>query len=173
MLQDWAFAQKGEGVTVHSVRGDITVLEFNEFLGRIASGRIGPDDIAVSLVMTDGVPRRVGELKLYAQVVSGQVATESLPRREPGGVLAYSPDVDTPLIPVQTIVPSAGALHTMQSPSALRYVGQAVAWLLALLGFSLFCGLRPGTPGRYPAAPVHFRPVTHPEHPPWLSHENP
>ena len=92
MLQDWAFAQKGSGIVVQTLRGERMVLEFNEFLGRIASERIGPDDYILSEVMTDGEWRRVGDLILYAQVVSGQVQTENLPRRVPGGVLTNDPE---------------------------------------------------------------------------------
>jgi len=176
MLQDWAFAQKGQGITVYSQRGDIIVLEFNEFLGRIASGHIGPDDVIVSEVMTDGAPRRVGDLKLYAQVISGQVQTENLPRRVADGVLAISSSLGAPPQPVPyTMPPSVEAATypgyrpiTSSPPVALLNIGLIVAWVFALLGFSLFCALRPGNPGTHPAAPTHFRPVTHPEHPPWL-----
>ncbi|MCW3099221.1 MAG: hypothetical protein JWL77_4839 [Chthonomonadaceae bacterium] len=166
MQQDWAFAQQGHGVTVRTARGDVFVLEFNEFLGRIASGRIGPDDVVVSQVMTDGVHRRVGDLKLYAQVVSGQVRTDDLPRRVPGGVLATGLEVGDevhssyPLHPMLTARPSVGLLNA----------GLIVGWVLALLGFSLFCAVRPGTPGTHPTAPAHYRPASHPEHPPWLPH---
>lgn len=166
MLQDWAFAKKGQGLTVVTVRGDVTVLEFNEFLGRIASGQIGPDDVVVSQVMTDGIRRRVGDLKLYVQVTSGRFQTADLPRRVPGGVLATrienAPSIQ-PLCPIPAHVnthPSVGLLNA----------GMMVAWLLALLGFSLLCAQRPGNPGTHPASPVHFRPATHPEHPPWLPH---
>jgi hypothetical protein len=167
MLQDWAFAQQGQGITVYSVRGDVTVLEFNEFLGRIASGQIGPDDVAVSQVMTDGVQRRVGDLKLYAQVVSGQVPTETLPRRVPGGVLAASPNSHTPLQATNENYPTYVQTATHSTLFSLT-AGQIVVWTLALLGFSLLCSLRPGTRGVHPLAPIHFRPVTHPEHPKWL-----
>ena len=176
MLQDWAFAQKGQGITVYSQRGDIIVLEFNEFLGRIASGHIGPDDVIISQVMTDGAPRRVGDLKLYAQVISGQVQTENLPRRVAGGVLAVSPCIGAPPQPLPYAMPSAvpptaypfPAPVNSPPPVALLNIGLIVAWIFALLGFSLFCALRPGTPGTHPTTPAHFRPVTHPEHPPWL-----
>jgi len=176
MLQDWAFAQKGQGITVHSLRGDVIVLEFNEFLGRIASGHVGPDDVIVSEVMTDGEPRRVGDLKLYAQVTSGQVQTENLPRRVAGGVLAISPSLGAPPQVVPYAMPSAVSPTTYPAytqgttapPIALLNIGLIIAWVFALLGFSLFCALRPGNPGTHPAAPTHFRPVTHPEHPPWL-----
>ena len=87
MLHDWAFAQKGQGLIVETARG-LIVLEFNEFLGRIASGQITADDVVISHVMTDGHRRRVGDLVLYSQVRSGFVRTEKLPRRVPGGVLA-------------------------------------------------------------------------------------
>lgn len=170
MLQDWALAQKGQGITVQSVRGDVIVLEFNEFLGRIASGRISPDDIATSQVMTDGLPRRVGDLKLYAQVTSGQVQTAELPRREPGGVLAFSPSVSDPLQPLQSELYSASVQATTQPPVALLNIGMILAWALALLGFSLLCSMRPGTTGTHPPTQVQYRPVTHPEHPPWLPH---
>lgn len=166
MQQDWAFAQQGHGVTVQTVRGDVIVLEFNEFLGRMASGLIGPDDVVASQVMTDGVQRRVGDLKLYAQVVSGQVRTEDLPRRVPGGVLATGLEIEDevqavyPVHPMLTASPSVG----------LWNAGLIVAWALGLLGFSLLCGVRPGTPGTHPAAPAHYRPASHPEHPPFLPH---
>ena len=166
MLQDWAFAQKGQGLTVVTVRGDVTVLEFNEFLGRIASGQIGPDDVVVSQVMTDGIRRRVGDLKLYSQVISGRFQTADLPRRVPGGVLAIGIENAPPL---QQFYPTPTGVNTYPSVSVLN-AGIVVAWLLALLGFSLLCAQRPGTPGTHPASPVHFRPATHPEHPPWLPH---
>lgn len=168
MLQDWAFAQKGYGIIVQTVRGDVTVLEFNEFLGRMASGQIGPDDVIVSQVMTDGARRRVGDLRLYTQVRSGQVQTESLPRRVPGGVLATGLDAAEELRPFQIAVDPIGATVSTHLPGALLSAGTIVAWLLALAGFSLLCSHRPGTPGAHPATPLHFRPVTHPEHPPWL-----
>jgi len=176
MLQDWAFAQKGQGITVYSQRGDIIVLEFNEFLGRIASGHIGPDDVIISQVMTDGAPRRVGDLKLYAQVISGQIQTENLPRRVAGGVLAVSPWIGAPPQPVPYAMPSdePTAIDPFSTPLPpppplpLINLGVIAVWIFGLLGFSLFCGLRPGTPGTHPTMPVRFRPVTHPEHPPWL-----
>ena len=178
MLQDWAFAQKGQGITVHSLRGNVIVLEFNEFLGRIASGHIGPDDVIVSEVMTDGEPRRVGDLKLYSQVISGHVQTANLPRRVAGGVLAISPSLGMPPQAVSYTMPSAlypitypvQTQITNQPPISFLNIKMIIAWGFALLGFSLFCALRPGNPGTHPATPTHFRPVTHPEHPPWLPH---
>lgn len=164
MLQDWAFAQKGHGIIVQTARGDVTILEFNEFLGRIASGRIGPDDIVVSQVMTDGVRQRVGDLKLYTQVTSGKVQTESLPRRVPGGVLAAGPQAAAGFRSSQPV----GAALTTRLPLRLPNAGTVLTWLFALLGFSLLCSHRPGTSGTRPAPPVYFRPATHPEHPPWL-----
>jgi hypothetical protein len=164
MLQDWAFAQKGEGVTVQTARGDVKVMEFNEFLGRIASGQIGPEDVVVSQVMTDGVRRRVGDLKLYGQVISGRFQTADLPRRVPGGVLAIGIE-NAPSL--QQICPTQAGMTTQPSVGILN-AGTIVRWLFALLGFSLLCAQRPGTPGTHPASPVHFRPATHPEHPPWL-----
>ena len=164
MQQDWAFAQKGQGLTVQTVRGDVTVLEFNEFLGRIASGLIGPDDVVVSQVMTDGAPRRVGDLKLYTQVISGRVRTEDLPRRVPGGVLATSLKAEDE---VQTVYPLHPMLMALPSSSLLN-AGIIAAWVLGLVGFSLLCAHRPGTPGTHPTTPLHYRPATHPEHPPWL-----
>jgi hypothetical protein len=88
MLNDWAFAQRGSGVFILSVRGDVIVLEFNEFLGRIADGRIQDEDVVLSRVFTDGRRCRVGSLHVFALVRSGQVRTDDLPRREAGGVLA-------------------------------------------------------------------------------------
>ena len=167
MLQDWAFAQKGQGLTVVTVRGDVSVLEFNEFLGRIASGQIGPDDVVISQVMTDGIHRRVGDLKLYAQVISGRFQTADLPRRVPGGVLAIGIEHASPIEP---LCPTQAGIVTHLSVGVPN-AGMMVFWLLALLGFSLLCAQRPGTPGTHPASPVHFRPATHPEHPPWLPHE--
>ncbi len=165
MLQDWAFAQKGQGITVQTAQGEVTVLEFNEFLGRIASGQVSPNDLITSRVMTDGEWRRVGDLKLYTQVISGQVQTENLPRREPDGVLipthkageALPTDLETPQSTLIT-----------HPPVALMSLGTVVAWLLALAGFSLLCSLRPGTPGVRPAPHVQYRPASHPLHPPFL-----
>jgi hypothetical protein len=168
MLQDWAFAQKGHGIVVQTARGEVTVLEFNEFLGRIASGQVGPDDIIVSQVMTDGVRRRVGDLRLYAQVRSGQVQTESLPRRVPGGVLATGLEAREQLPPLQSEALPVVTAVSLQPPVALLNVGLILAWGLALVGFSLLCSQRPGTPGTHPTVPVRFRPASHPEHPPWL-----
>ena len=164
MLHDWAFAQKGYGVIVQTARGDVTVLEFNEFLGRIASGQIGPEDIVVSQVMTDGIRRRVGDLKLYAQVTSGRVQTENLPRRVGDGVLATGQEAAEELQAIGKV----DAIATTSLPVGLPNTGTLMTWLFALLGFSLLCSHRPGTPGTRPAAPVQFRPATHPEHPPWL-----
>ena len=62
----------------------------------------------------------------------------------------------------------ARAIATTSLPLGLLHVGMVLTGLLGLLGFSLLCSQRPGTPDLHPAHPVHFRPVTHPEHPPWL-----
>lgn len=164
MLQDWAFAQKGYGIIVQTVRGDVTVLEFNEFLGRIASGQIGPDDTIVSQVMTDGVRQRVGDLKLYVQVTSGRVQTESLPRRAPSGVLATGPAAAEELEAIGKV----DAISATSLPPGLLNMKTFLIWLPALVGFSLLCSHRPGTPGTHPSAPAYYRPASHPEHPPWL-----
>jgi hypothetical protein len=88
MQPDWAFAHYGNGVVVLHTNGTVIVLEFNEFLGRIASGVIGPEDWTVGRIFTDGQRRRVGDLRVYTLVRSGNVRTEDLPRRVPDGVLA-------------------------------------------------------------------------------------
>lgn len=87
MKPDWALAKYGFGIIVLQANA-ITVLEFNEFLGRIAEGRIQANDVIVASVFTDGKRRRVGDLKIYAMVRSGELRTDDLPRRVPGGVLA-------------------------------------------------------------------------------------
>ncbi|HZT43153.1 MAG TPA: hypothetical protein VFA07_13370 [Chthonomonadaceae bacterium] len=87
MKPDWALAKRGYGVIVLQASA-VTVLEFNEFLGRIAHGHIQANDVVVTSVFTDGKRRRVGDLKLYAMARSGELRTEDLPRRVPGGVLA-------------------------------------------------------------------------------------
>ncbi|HLV81559.1 MAG TPA: hypothetical protein VKT32_14830 [Chthonomonadaceae bacterium] len=87
MIPDWALAKHGYGVIV--LQSDsITVLEFNEFLGRIADGRIEAQDVIVASVFTDGKRRLVGDLKVYAMARSGELRTDDLPRRVLGGVLA-------------------------------------------------------------------------------------
>ncbi len=169
MLQDWAFAQRGQGLIVQTVRGDIIVLEFNEFLGRIASGQIVAEDTVISHVMTDGQRRRVGDLRLYFQVRRGDIHTENLPRRVPGGVLAIGQEARERLLTVETgeVRPaSLGNADASVMLTNLVYLGVA---LLGLLGFSLLCAARPGAHWSGPPQPVpHYRPVTHPEHPPWL-----
>ncbi len=88
MLPDWAFAQRGSGVIVLQPDATVTVLEYYEFLGRIADGRVRAEDQLVSALLTDGRRRRVGDLRVYAMVRSGEVRTEDLPPRVPNGVLA-------------------------------------------------------------------------------------
>jgi len=85
---DWAFAQRGYGVFALQSEGQVVVLEYNEFLRRIASGAIGPDDSVFSRVYTDGWRRRVGDLRIFAMIRSGNVRTDDLPLRTPNGVLA-------------------------------------------------------------------------------------
>src|SRR5690242_2122373 len=89
MLFDRAFAPREYGVIVLQSNDEtVLALEFNEFLGRIASGAVQAEDIVVGRVFTDGRRKRVGALRLYAMIRSGAVPTEDLPRRAPGGVLA-------------------------------------------------------------------------------------
>jgi hypothetical protein len=88
MFADWAFARHGCGVIVLQPGDRVTVLEFNEFLRRIAEEAIQAEDFVVGPVFTDGFRRRAGELRLFEMVRSGAIRTDDLPRRMPGGVLA-------------------------------------------------------------------------------------
>jgi hypothetical protein len=88
MFHDWAFAQRGYGIVVLPTRGSLLVVEFNELLKRIASGAIQAEDRVISRVFTDGKRLRVGDLRVYGMVRSGEVPTADLPCRVPNGVLA-------------------------------------------------------------------------------------
>ena len=85
---DWAFSKRGYGVIVLHADAAPIVLEFNELLRRIADGRVEAEDRIVARVFTDGKRRRVGDLRLFTLVRSGEVRTNDLPRRAPDGVLA-------------------------------------------------------------------------------------
>lgn len=88
MFSDWAFAQRGYGVLVIQTDGTVILVEFNEFLRRIANQSVQAEDFVISAVFTDGKRRRVGDLRLFGMVLSGQVATEKLPIRSENGILA-------------------------------------------------------------------------------------
>lgn len=88
MSFDWGFAGRRSGIVVLGDDGTVIVLEFNEFLRRIASRAIGEEDRIVSGVFTDGLRRRVGDLRLFGLIRSGTVETETLPPSMTGGVLA-------------------------------------------------------------------------------------
>jgi hypothetical protein len=90
-MVDWALAKRAEGVLVLPAQNDreaVVVLEFNEFLIRIARETIQADDSVVSPIFTEGRRRRVGDLRLYGMVRSGQVRTENMPLRYPDGLIA-------------------------------------------------------------------------------------
>lgn len=84
----WSGLSRNQGVIVVSENGGAVVLEFNEFLGRIADQRIGANDTVISHTLTDSKRRRAGDLRLFGMVRSGKVRTDDLPRRYPEGVLA-------------------------------------------------------------------------------------
>jgi hypothetical protein len=88
MFEDWAFAQRGFGILVIQAENRVTLVEFNEFLRRIASGDVQADDHVLSTILTEGKKCRAGTLRLYEMVSSGQVQTDKLPLRSPNGILA-------------------------------------------------------------------------------------
>ncbi len=168
MLQDWAFAQKGQGLIVETARG-LIVLEFNEFLGRIASGQISADDVVISHVMTDGHRRRVGDLILYAQVRSGFVRTETMPRRVPGGVLATGLAAQQRLLTVEAGGVESRSPMSLHHTSMVRNLFLGIASIVYLVGFGMLCAVRPGLHGPLHAQPApRYYPASHPEHPPFL-----
>src|SRR5690349_15372686 len=81
-------AKHSSGIVVLAVGAAPVVLEFNEFLDRIARGLVRDEDIVVAGIFTGGKRRRAGDLRLFAMIRSGAVRTEDLPRRVPDGVLA-------------------------------------------------------------------------------------
>jgi hypothetical protein len=88
MDEDWALARSGSGVLVrHAEDGSVVALEFNAFLRAIAAGTVREEDLVLSRVYTDGRIRRVGGLRMFLKVQSGEVQTGDLPIRTPGGVL--------------------------------------------------------------------------------------
>lgn len=120
MLYDWAFAQQGYGVYVISERGDVIVLEYNEFLGRIAEGRVLGSDTALSRVFTRGQCVQVDSLRVYAMVISGEVRTDDLPRRVPGGVLASGDIAKALLAHLEEQIHPRRALSDPQAAILLR-----------------------------------------------------
>lgn len=75
------------GIAVVEPSG-VIVLEFNEFLKRMACGVIRADTGIVGKILTGGYRKAASDLRLYSLVRSGQVATEDLPLRVTDGVLA-------------------------------------------------------------------------------------
>lgn len=86
-LYDSLFARRGCGIIVLRTGETPLILEFNEFLKRIARNHIRPDDQVVSSVFTDGRLRLVGDLRVYEMVKSGMLETSDLPIRTPNGVI--------------------------------------------------------------------------------------
>lgn len=93
MLYDGLFARRGHGLIILKASAAPIVLEFNEFLKRIASGEIAAEDMVVASVFTDGERRRVGDLRVFEMVRSGLLKTETLPIRTPQGILATGESV--------------------------------------------------------------------------------
>lgn len=88
MFSDWAFARNEFGVLVIQPNNVVTLVEFNEFLRRIASGDVQAEDEILSSFYTNGQRQRAGDLRIFGMVRSGEARTENMLPHTPTGILA-------------------------------------------------------------------------------------
>ena len=88
-MHDVFTSQRQIGIFVFSVdQSNVCMMEFNEFLRRIAAGAVRETDMIFSEMYTYGQRKKVSELRVFQLIRAGKLSTERLVLQSETGVLA-------------------------------------------------------------------------------------